>query len=121
MTVSPACQGGCNAQLVPDGFSGVAHVGLTSDGINRLYMSLNNQVRRYTISTGASALISIGGLDPNGVNLSYLFEGGKTNLLQFDRLGNLWIGDDTGDGATNLHGRVFYISAASLGAIPSVE
>ena len=116
--VSAACQGGCNAVPVQDGFSGISHVGLTTDGINKLYMSINNQVWRYTISSGVSALISAGGVDPSGVNLSYLFEGGKTDLLQLDRLGNLWIGDDTGDGAVNFQGRIFYISAAALATVP---
>ena len=116
--VSSACQGGCNAVPVQDGFSGVSHVGLTTDGINKLYFSVNNQIWRYTISTKTSTLLSMGGVDPSGVNLSYLFEGGKTNLLQLDRLGNLWIGDDTGDGVTNLHGRIFYISAAMLATVP---
>lgn len=116
--VASTCQGGCNAVPVQDGFNGVAHVGLTTDGINKLYMSLNNQVWRYTVSTGTSTLLSTGGEDPSGLAMSYLFEGGKTNLLQLDRLGNLWIGDDTGDGAVNFKGRIFSISAAALASVP---
>ncbi len=116
--VNPACQGGCNAQMIQDGFGGIGHVGLTTDGINRLYMAISNQVWRYTISTGATALVATGGVDPAGVNLGVFFLGGKTNLLQLDRLGNLWIGDDPSDGKLNLAGRVFYISAAALSSIP---
>lgn len=84
--------GGCNAQVVQDGFTGAGHVGLTTDGINRLYMVVNNQVWRYTISQGTAALVSAGGVDPFGANLGFAFQAGKTNLLQLDRLGNLWIG-----------------------------
>jgi len=116
--VSPACQGGCNAQVIQDGFTGNGHVGLTTDGINRIYMAVNNQVWRYTISSGASSMVSAGGVDPTGLNLPFAFQGGRTNLLQLDRLGNLWIGDDTSDGALNFHGRVFFISAASLASLP---
>jgi hypothetical protein len=39
--VAATCQGGCNGTPVVDGFTGVAHVGVTSDGINKLYMSVN--------------------------------------------------------------------------------
>ncbi len=116
--VSPACQGGCNAQVIQDGFGGLGHVGLTTDGINRLYLAVNNQVWRYPISPGAAALVATAGVDPSGANLPFLFQGGKTNLLQLDRLGNLWIGDDPSDGVLNFHGRVFYISAAALASIP---
>lgn len=116
--VSPACTGGCNAAPVQDGFAGIGHVGLTTDGINRIYFSVNNQVWRYTISTGLSTPVSTGGADPSGNNLPYLFLGGKTNLLQLDRLGNLWIGDDPSDGKLNVQGRVFSISAAALAALP---
>jgi hypothetical protein len=35
-----------------------------------------------------------------------------------DRLGNLWIGDDTSDGVANFSGRIWYISAGALPNIP---
>ena len=79
---------------------------------------MNNQVWRYTISTGLSTPVSASGADPSGNNLPYLFLGGKTNLLQLDRLGNLWIGDDPSDGKLNVQGRVFSISAAALAGLP---
>ena len=116
--VSTACQGGCNGQVVQDGFTGSGHVGLTTDGIDRLYMAVNNQVLQYSISTGVTTLVASSGLDPSGVAMGFVFQGGKTNLLQLDRLGNLWIGDDPSDGMLNFNGRVFYISAASLSSIP---
>jgi hypothetical protein len=117
--IATTCQGGCNAVHISDGFSGVDHVGLTSDGINRIYMSINGQgVFRYTISSQSTQLISAGGADPNGVFLPFAFVGGHTNMLNLDRLGNLWIGDDTSDGLFNFSGRIFYISAGALSSIP---
>jgi hypothetical protein len=118
--VAKTCLGGCNAVHISDGFSGVEHLGLTTDGINRLYMSVNGQgVWRYTISSGAMTLISSGGPDPNtGAPLTFVFVGGHSNLLQLDRLGNLWIGDDSSDGQFNFTGRIWYISAGALSSIP---
>jgi hypothetical protein len=118
--VSSACQGGCNGVVVNDGFNGANHVGIASDGINRLYIAIDGQgVWRYTISTGAMQLVSIGGTDGNtGAFLSYAFVGGNSNMVMLDRLGNLWIGDDASDGLTNFSGRIWYISAAALGSIP---
>lgn len=117
--VAPTCLGGCNGTLVPDGFSGVEHVGLTSDGINRLYVAINGRgVYRYTISSAAMNLISTGGPDPNtGAPLTFAFVGGHTNMLQLDRLGNLWIGDDISDGNFNFSGRLWYIPAGALSNI----
>jgi hypothetical protein len=118
--VATTCQGGCNGVSVVDGFGGIAHVGLTSDGINRLYVAINGRgVWRYTIGAGAMNLISTGGPDPNtGAALTFAFVGGHSNMLQLDRLGNLWIGDDLSDGIANLSGRLWYISAGALSNIP---
>jgi hypothetical protein len=44
--------------------------------------------------------------------------GGASNLMQLDRLGNLWIGDDSSDGKFNFTGRIWYISAGALSNIP---
>jgi hypothetical protein len=118
--VSPHCLGGCNGAVLADGFSGTAHLGITSDGINRLYIAINGQgVWRYTISSGAMHLVSTGGTDPRpGAPQTFVFVGGQSNLTQLDRLGNLWIGDDTSDGNLNFQGRIWYISAAALATIP---
>ena len=118
--VSTTCQGGCNAVPISDGFAGASHVGVTSDGINRLYVAINGQgVWRYTISSGAMHLVSDGGTDPNtGVLQTFAFVGGHSNLVQLDRLGNLWIGDDISDGNLNFSGRLWYISAGALATIP---
>lgn len=118
--VASTCQGGCNGNPVADGLAGTSHVGLTSDGLNRLYMAVNGVgVYRYTISTGASQLISTGGPDPNsGTPLTFAFVGGNSNLMMLDRLGNLWIGDDSSDGKFNFTGRIWYISAGALASIP---
>jgi|SRR5271157_1608565 len=118
--VAPSCQGGCNGVALADGFTGTAHVGITSDGINRLYIAINGQgVWRYTISSGAMHLVSAGGPDPRpNAPQTFAFVGGNSNLTQLDRLGNLWIGDDTSDGNLNFQGRIWYISAAALATIP---
>ena len=117
--VATTCTGGCNAVRISDGFSGVDHVGLVSDGINRLYMSINGQgVFRFTINPQTTTLISTGGTAPDGTLLTYAFVGGHTNMLFLDRLGNLWVGDDIGDGRLNFQGRIWYISAGQLASIP---
>jgi len=117
--ISKACTGGCNAVHISDGFSGADHVGLVSDGLNRLYMSINGQgVFRFTINPQSTTLIATGGTDPNGAVLPFAFVGGHTNMLFLDRLGNLWVGDDIGDGRLNFQGRIFYISAGQLASIP---
>src|SRR5215467_10746658 len=68
--ISKTCTGGCNAVRISDGFSGLDHVGLVSDGLNRLYMSINGQgVFRFTIKPQSTTLISTGGTDPNGAVL----------------------------------------------------
>jgi hypothetical protein len=113
-----SCTGGCNAVPLAVGFAGVTHVGLTTDGVDRLYVSINNAVWRYTISSGAMKLVATGGTDPSGAALSFLFVKGHTNLLQLDRLGNLWVGDDPSDGTANFSGRIWYISAGALATIP---
>lgn len=118
--VAKTCLGGCNATVVADGFTGSDHVGITTDGINRLYMSINGSgVWRFTINSRAMQLISTGGSDAvTGAPLPFAFVGGHSNLCQLDRLGNLWIGDDTSDGRLNFSGRLFSISAGQLASIP---
>src|SRR5579884_3796339 len=109
-----ACTGGCNAVPLADGLGGIAHVGITSDGLNRLYIIANAEVWRYTISSGAVRLISAGGVNPaTGATVPFRFVNGHTNLLQLDRLGNIWIGDDTSDGTLHFSGRIWYLSAGA--------
>lgn len=118
--VASGCQGGCNGVRVADGFSGAAHLGLASDGLDRLYLAINGLgVYRYTISTGLTQLISTGGNNPQtGAALPFAFVGGSSNLMMLDRLGNLWVGDDSSDGKFNFTGRLWYISAGQLANIP---
>jgi hypothetical protein len=117
--IAPTCLGGCNGAAVADGFAGIAHLGITTDGLDRIYEAVPGAVWRYTISSGKRALVSTGGPDPNtGAALTFAFVGGHSNLLQLDRLGNLWIGDDIGDGRLNFSGRIWYIPAGTLAAIP---
>jgi hypothetical protein len=120
---APACtgnRGGCgNAVAVADGFPGLDHVGLTTDGIDKLYVSVSGRgVFRRTISTGVMATVATGGLDPTRTFQTFAFVGGHTNLLMLDRLGNLWIGDDTSDGIFNFTGRIWRISSGALSSIP---
>ncbi|HEX7285185.1 MAG TPA: hypothetical protein VF532_03340 [Candidatus Angelobacter sp.] len=117
--VATTCQGGCNAVPIADGFAGTAHVGLASDGINRVYVSINGRgVWRFTINTQSMTPVANGGVDPNGVFLPFAFVSNRSNVLQLDRLGNLWIGDDISDGRLSFDGRLFYISAGQLATIP---
>src|SRR5262249_28542779 len=117
--VSPQCLGGCNGVPVADGFAGSAHVGLTSNDNNTLYMSINGSgVWRYAISTQTTTLIATGGVNPvTGATAAFAFVGGHSNLLQLDHEGNLWIGDDVSDGLRNFDGRIWYLSAASLASV----
>jgi hypothetical protein len=123
---SAACTGGCNAVTILDGFSGVAHVGMASDGVNVFFSVAGNsqipgssQVWRYTPSTGLYSFVAQGGADRNGANASnFSFVAGKTNLLALDPSGNLWIGDDTSNASTAGAGRLWTISAATLAGLP---
>jgi hypothetical protein len=101
--------GGCgNAVPVRDGFVGTTHVGLASDGLGKLYFSVNGGgVFRYTPADRRVVPVSSG----------FAFVGGHTNTLTLDAFGNLWIGDDTTDGTLNFTGRLWRVSAASLSAI----
>src|SRR5262249_14676473 len=111
---SAACTGGCNAVPVADGFGGQEHVGLATDRINRVYMAVNGTgVIRYSIASNSTSVVSTSGMSPiTQAPVSYAFVAGHSNLLLLDRLGNLWIGDDTSGGTTNNTGRLWYISAA---------
>ncbi len=117
---SPSCTGGCNAAVIADGFSGVAHVGITSDGLDTVYFAVASpsQVWRYTPSTGLFNFIAQGGADPNGGNASsFSFVAAKTNLLTLDGGGNLWIGDDTSNATRTGAGRVWTVSSSALAGI----
>jgi hypothetical protein len=103
--------GGCgNAVRVQDGFSGSAHVGLTTDGAGKVYFSLGpaGSVYRYTPIDGRVVPMSNG----------FLFVDGHTNALSLDPFGNLWVGDDPSDGAFNFSGRLWRIPASRLASIP---
>jgi len=121
---STVCTGGCNAVVIPDGFSGVVHTGLTSDGTGTLFMSVagqfpgGSQVWRYTPSNGFFRFVSEGGADRNGANASnFSFAPVKTNLLSLGTNGTLWIGDDpSGTGATGA-GRLWTIGASQLAGL----
>jgi hypothetical protein len=123
---STSCTGGCNAVALSDGFSGVPHVGLTTDGVSVFFSVAgsaqipgSSQVWRYTPSTGLYSFVAQGGADRNGANASnFSFVAGKTNLLALDPGGNLWIGDDTSNAAIQGAGRLWTISAAALAGLP---
>jgi hypothetical protein len=120
--ISPSCTGGCNGVALADGFGGIGHVGLATDGINRIYMAINGRgVIRYSIQGQTTSVVSTSGVSPTSqVPVAYAFVGGHSNLLLLDRLGNLWVGDDASDGAINFRGRLWYISAAQLATLPNL-
>ena len=124
--VSPACQGGCNAETITDGFAGVAHTGIASDGAGALYFAVagnplsagSNQIWRMSTSSGSFTFVAMGGVDRNGENASnFSFAASKTNLLTVDAGGNLWVGDDTSNAAAIGAGRLWTISAAALASL----
>ncbi len=119
---APTCTGGCNAIALADGFGGLEHVGLATDGINRIYMAVVGVgVIRYSIKTvGSTAVVSTSGLSPTTqAPVSYSFVAGHSNLMYLDRLGNLWIGDASSGGTAVNSGRLWYISAAQLATLPA--
>jgi hypothetical protein len=117
---SPTCTGGCIAVALGDGFAGMPHVGVTSDGTGSLFFTVSgtvNQVWRYTPATSTFAEVAVGGADAAGANASsFSFVDAKTNLLNLDSSGNLWIGDDPIKGATPNTGRIWTISSSVLAA-----
>lgn len=81
---STSCSGGCNAAIISDGFPGIPHVGLASDGVGGVYFAVSgyNQVWRYTPSTALFSYIAQGGVDRNANNASnFSFVAGKCNLF----------------------------------------
>lgn len=124
--ISPSCTGGCNAAVISDGFSGVAHTGITSDGAGNVYFAVagtfsgGSQVWRYVPSTQMYTFVSMSGADRSGANASnFSFVPAKTNLLDLDANGNLWIGDDASNAAVTAAGRLWTISAAALATLPA--
>jgi len=124
--VSPACQGGCNAETITDGFAGVAHTGIASDGAGALYFAVagnplsagSNQIWRMSTSSGSFTFVAMGGVDRNGENASnFSFAASKTNLLTVDAGGNFWVGDDTSNAAAIGAARLWTISAAALASL----
>jgi hypothetical protein len=114
------CTGGCNATPITDGFPGVPHVALTSDGSSAIYFAVSgyNQVWRYTPSTALFAFVSQGGFDRNGSNASsFSFVPAKCNLMTLDASGNMWLGDDTSNAAAVGAGRLWTISSLALSGI----
>lgn len=105
-----SCLGGCVSQLVP-GSANAGHFGIWADGIDTVYYLRDANVMRYRISTGVHEVFANSGSLPDGTVSSFMFVGGQPNLITQDIYGNLWIGDDTSDGAANASGRVWFIAA----------
>ena len=123
---STTCTGGCNAVVINDGFPGIVHPGLASDGADAVYFSVagnpllpgSSQVWRYSASSQQYTFIAQGGADRNGANASnFSFVPGKTDLLALDAAGNLWIGDDTSNAAVPGGGRLWTVSAAAIAGL----
>ncbi len=123
---SAACTGGCNATVLADGFSNVVHTGITSNGVDTVYFSVagsfpgGSQVFRYMTTTQMYSFVAQGGADRNGGNASnFSFVSAKTNLLDLDANGNLWIGDDSSNATVTGAGRLWTVSAAALATLPA--
>lgn len=123
---STSCTGGCNAAVISDGFSGVVHTGITSDGADAVYFAVagsfsgGSQVWRYVPSSQLYTFVSMSGADRNGANASnFSFVSTKTNLLSLDPNGNLWIGDDSSNATVTGAGRLWTISSAALATLPA--
>jgi len=115
---STACTGGCNAVSIPDGFTGVPHVSVATDGFDSVYFAVSNQVWRYSVSTATYAFVSQGGVGRNGANAAtFNFVPAKSNLLTLDAGGDLWIGDDTSNGTTTGAGRLWSIPQTTLASV----
>jgi hypothetical protein len=105
------CLSGCVSQAVPGSAPNVGHFAIWADGIDTVYYLRDANVMRYTISTGAHVVFANSGSLPDGTVTPFAFVGGMSNLLTRDIFGNLWVGDDTSDGAGNATGRVWFIAA----------
>ena len=105
-----ACLSGCTSQVVP-GSANTGHFGLWADGIDTIYYLRDANVMRYRVSTGVHEVFANSGSLPDGTVTSFMFVGGKSNLITQDIYGNLWVGDDTSDGVGNATGRVWFIAA----------
>ena len=90
---------------VQDGFTGVAHVGLTTDGSGKVYFSAAGSVFRYTPADNRVVMVSTG----------FAFSEAHDNMLTLDPFGNLWVGDDPTD--FNFSGRLWRIPAARLATV----
>jgi hypothetical protein len=106
-----SCAGGCVSQTVAGSAANVGHFGIWSDGADTIYYLRDTNVMVYRVSTGVHQILANSGSLPDGTVTSFSFVGGKSNLLSQDAYGNLWVGDDTSDGAGNATGRVWFISA----------
>ncbi len=123
---STSCTGGCNAAVISDGFSGVVHTGITSDGADTVYFAVagsfsgGSQVWRYVPSSQLYTFVSMSGADRTGANASnFSFVAAKTNLLSLDPNGNLWIGDDSSNATVAGAGRLWTISSTALATLPA--
>jgi len=125
---SASCTGGCNAVTISDGFAGLSHTGITSDGVNALYFAVagatpaagGSQIWRYTPSNALFSFVSSGGVDRNGANASsFSFQAAETNLLTLDDAGTLWIGDDPSNTGATGAGRLWTINVGPLSSLPA--
>jgi len=99
---------------------------MTYDGVEMLYFTVagnpsitgSSQVWRLSMQTGLYQFVAQGGADRSGAQASnFSFVAGKTNLLTLDGSGNLWIGDDTSNGAALGAGRLWTVSSNTLASI----
>ena len=94
-TVSTAPGRAENAVRVQNGFSGLTHVSVTTDGAGNVYFALNG-AEPFTVTPRRWSVVP--------VSSGFLFVGGHTNALSLDPFGNLWVGDDPSDGGFKFSG-----------------
>lgn len=105
-----SCLSGCTSQVVA-GSANAGHFGIWADGFDLVYYLRDANVMRYRVSTGIHEVFANSGTLADGTVSSFMFVGGKSNLLTQDIYGNVWVGDDTSDGVGNATGRVWFIQA----------
>lgn len=84
------------------------HFGIWADGLDLVYYLRDANVMRYRVRTDVHEAFANSGTLADGTVSSFMFVGGKANLLTQDICGNVWVGDDTSDGVGNGTGRVWH-------------
>jgi hypothetical protein len=107
-----SCNSGCVATVMPHSLVGQPHLGITTDGVDTIYVAVNDSVMRYSISTQSQVLYANSGAMPNGTIVPFMM-GGRITSVVLDSAGNLFVGDDASGATINFYGREWLIPAGS--------